>query len=77
MQVTILTFGQITEITGSSKVCLQHITDTDSLQQQLQQQYPQLQQIKYAIAVDKKLISGNTALTEGSIIAVMPPFSGG
>jgi molybdopterin converting factor small subunit len=32
---------------------------------------------KYVIAVDKKVANENTTLTENSIVALLPPFSGG
>ena len=33
--------------------------------------------VKYRIAIDKKIITSNTAITETSDIALLPPFSGG
>ncbi len=76
MQVTIITFGQIAEL-FCGKITLENVHDTDSLQQRLVEQYPALVNIKYAIAVDKKLVSGNVAISETSSIALLPPFSGG
>jgi molybdopterin synthase sulfur carrier subunit len=39
--------------------------------------YPSLADAKYLIAVDKQTVTGNTILKEGSMIALLPPFSGG
>jgi molybdopterin converting factor small subunit len=42
MQITILFFGQLTEITGVATVQLEHIADTDALVIQLRQKFPAL-----------------------------------
>ena len=76
MQITIITFGQIAEL-SSDKIILENVHDTDTLQQRLVEEYPALLNIKYAVAVDKKVISGNTVIDETSAIALLPPFSGG
>lgn len=76
MQATIITFGKIAEL-SSDKIILDNVVDTNSLKQRLEQQYPALINIKYAIAVDKKIVSGNVSINETSTIALLPPFSGG
>lgn len=77
MQVQIIIFGQLTDITGKSGLILHDISDTDTLIQALQKMYPALADSKYAIALDKKVILKNTILTDNSTIALLPPFSGG
>lgn len=76
MNVTIIIFGQLTEITGSSLV-LKNINDTDELVRTLHRQFPALAAFKYKIAVNRKLVNENTLLTENCEIALLPPFSGG
>lgn len=76
MQVNIIIFGQLTEITGHS-ILVDNITDTDSLVKELNKLYPALADKKYAVAVDKKIIIANTVLTGDSMVALLPPFSGG
>ena len=77
MEIRILTFGQITVITGSETLVWKDVRDTDSLQQQLNEQYPALQHTKYMLAVNKQVISGNTILEDKTTVALLPPFSGG
>ena len=77
MQITILFFGQLTDITGKASTALEDIVDTDALAIRLHQQFPALANAKYAIAIDKKLINNNTLLTNNCTIALLPPFSGG
>jgi molybdopterin converting factor small subunit len=78
MQQTVLTFGQITSITGSQVLHLDTtVQDTAALKTLLQQRYPALEGTGYAIAVNRKITADNTALHPGDEIALLPPFSGG
>jgi len=77
MQVQIMFFGQLADITGTPELILHDIPDTDTLQETLHQLYPALANIKYAIALNKKTIQGNTILSGDTNIALLPPFSGG
>ncbi len=77
MQVQIMIFGQLKDITGKSELTLYDIPDTDTLIQTLQSLYPALTKAKFAIALNKKVISTNTSLEGDTNIALLPPFSGG
>ena len=76
MTVNIIIFGQLTDIAGSS-LALENIADTNSLVKELHIRYPALADARYLVAVDKKVANENTTLTENSIVALLPPFSGG
>ena len=77
MQANIIIFGQLTEITGTGNLALTGITDTNALVKELNRKYPDLVNVKYMIAVDKKVVTENVVLNEYNTIALMPPFSGG
>ncbi len=77
MKVKVLIFGQLTDITGLSEIELNNVSDRDELIVKLNELYPRLADSKYAVAIDKKVITQNTRLTGNSIIALLPPFSGG
>jgi molybdopterin synthase sulfur carrier subunit len=77
MSIEVMFFGQLTDITGSSKISVEDVTDTDSLKQKLFQQFPSLSAAKFRVAVDNKLINDNMRIEQGAKIAFMPPFSGG
>ncbi|MEO7311069.1 MAG: MoaD/ThiS family protein [Chitinophagaceae bacterium] len=70
-------FGQLTDITGNEMIALDNICDTDTLVQELNKLYPAMASHQYIIAVDKKAIQENTPLHENSMVALLPPFSGG
>ena len=76
MPVNIIIFGQLTDIAGNS-LSLEGIADTDQLVNKLNELYPALADKKFVVAVDKKVISGNTVLTSNNTVALLPPFSGG
>lgn len=77
MQVEIILFGQLTDITGHDKIVISNVSDTDELVRAIEDQYPAMSGVKYVIAADKKVVSINTAINEKTALALLPPFSGG
>jgi len=76
MSIRIILFGRLAEIAGNS-VSIDDVVDTDSLVNALNKDYPALNNTKYVIAVDKQVIKENTVLNKKSMVALLPPFSGG
>lgn len=76
MSIKIILFGKLADIAGNS-VAVDGVADTDSLVNALHKQYPAIASAKYLIAVDKQVIKENTSLNNNSIVALLPPFSGG
>ncbi len=76
-QIEVLTFGAITDITGKKNFFMNEVGDTEMLIKALEEEYPLLKTIQYAIAVDKEIIQQHTVLKENEIVAILPPFSGG
>jgi sulfur-carrier protein len=70
-------FGMVAERLSTSELALEDIATTDQLLGFLYQQYPELKDIKFSIAVDRKQVHGNVPLTHNSEVALLPPFSGG
>ncbi len=77
MPVRIKIFGQLTEILESNELILSGVADTNALVSELNKNYPALAGAKYIMAVNKQTIAANTELNEDSIVALLPPFSGG
>lgn len=76
MNIKLLAFGQIAEVTGQSERIVK-ASDTDALKAELTEQFSQLKEMQFAMAVNKKVISENTVLKDGDTVALLPPFSGG
>lgn len=75
MEIRIMAFGKIAEITA--KEFSVTANDTETLKEILTGKFPELSGIKYAVAVNKKLADANTELKAGDTVALMPPYSGG
>lgn len=77
MKVTLKIFGQLSEIIGSDEITLKGMGSTDQLIGHLKELHPQLTEINFTVAVDKKIVDKNTVLSGNSVVALLPPFSGG
>ena len=77
MELRIKIFGQLTDIINNNELTLTGIADTNSLVSELHKRYPSLANTKYMMAVNKQTVITNTILKEDSIVALLPPFSGG
>jgi molybdopterin synthase sulfur carrier subunit len=74
--VTIKVFGQLSDSTRKAEMRMQ-VADTDDLQKQMRELYPELQGKNYLIAINEFMINENTILEENDTVALLPPFSGG
>ena len=77
MEINVLAFGQIADITGKPAWKTGKVKDTDELQKKLTEEFPGLISIKYSIAVNRNLVQKNTDLNDNDTVALLPPFSGG
>ena len=77
MKIKILVFGQLSEIINVSELALLAVNNTDEFNKKLFELYPKLNEIKFTMAVNKKIIHENTQLYHEDIVALLPPFSGG
>ena len=76
-KITVLTFGVLTELTGSSSFEVIDVHSTDELIQQLHTQFPKLKEVQFAIAVNKEVVHQSVLLDDNTTVALLPPFSGG
>jgi molybdopterin converting factor small subunit len=76
-KIKVLAFGIIAEKIGTPELALSGVDDSNSLLALLEEKYPALLDLKFAIAVDRKLITENTELKSDCEVALLPPFSGG
>ncbi|MCC7401890.1 MAG: MoaD/ThiS family protein [Chitinophagaceae bacterium] len=77
MEINVLAFGQVADITAKSSLKFSDVKNTNELNQLLLTIHPELQNINYLIAVNKKIIRENTELHHEDTVALLPPFSGG
>lgn len=77
MEINILVFGQIADITSQTEFKISGVKDTDELNKKLAELFPAVIDIKYSVAVNRKVVQMNTALKQDDTVALLPPFSGG
>jgi molybdopterin synthase sulfur carrier subunit len=75
--VEIRFFGQLTDLTKTERVLIEDMRDTDMLMNKIMEMYPALATATFKVALNNKLVNDNIEIAENSIIAFMPPFSGG
>ncbi len=75
MAVKIESFGQLSEITG--KEFELEVSDTSQLADVLRDKYQAIGNIQYLVAVNRKVVTGNTPLNTTDTVALLPPYSGG
>ena len=77
MEINIIAFGQIVELTGMQSWKISGVKNTDELMRKLAEQFPSLPKINFIMAVNKNVIINNTELNPNDTVALLPPYSGG
>lgn len=77
MKINLLFFGSLSTIIGSNSLTIEHITDTESLQLMLFEQFPALASATFIVALNNEVIQSNMLIKPGDTLAFLPPFSGG
>lgn len=77
MNINIIIFGKLKDITGTDSIQITEARDTDEMIALMNKRFPGLAKMQYAVAVGKDIIVSNTALHENDTIALLPPYSGG
>ncbi len=70
-------YGRITEIMRNMELDANELHDTELLRNRLLKLFPALAEIRFAIAVNNRIISEKTILKQQDVISLLPPFSGG
>jgi len=80
MQVQLMSYGALTDVTGSEVFELeisQQVVTVAELRLILLARYPALEGKTFRIAVNERFVVDEFAVLPGVKIALMPPFSGG
>lgn len=75
--IQIKAFGMVAEKIGFSELELDHSGNSEELLEALLIKFPELNSVKFTLAVNKKIVNGNQEIPEYAEIALLPPFSGG
>lgn len=77
MEITVLLFGNLAQIAGATKITLQNVKDTITVNELLQSKFSEFKNKKYAVALNQQLVRDNQNLKDGDELAFLPPFAGG
>ncbi|HNW57584.1 MAG TPA: MoaD/ThiS family protein [Bacteroidales bacterium] len=77
MEIKVLFFGVLTEVTGT---CCKHYPASGSyrdLMLRIQDDYPEIVHYNFRVSVNNEIVNSEPVLNDGDEVALLPPFSGG
>lgn len=77
MKIQILTFGAVKDYLEDVEWEINESTSIRDLRHQILEQYPELRQQFFRMAIGSRMADDQLQLTEGDVVSLMPPFSGG
>jgi len=77
MQVKVLFFGVLTDVTGTVFRHYNDVKSTDDLRFRIEDDYPEIVHYNFRISLNNVLINEDAVLNDGDEVAYMPPFAGG
>jgi molybdopterin synthase sulfur carrier subunit len=77
MQVKVLFFGVLTDITGTVLKHYSDVRSTGDLRVRIEDDYPEIVHYNFRISRNNVLINEDVILNDGDEVAYMPPFAGG
>jgi sulfur-carrier protein len=77
MEVKVLFFGVLTEVTGTNCKHYRDVKSTGDLKLRIVDDFPELVHYNFRISVNNIIIENILLLNDGDEIAFLPPFAGG
>jgi molybdopterin converting factor small subunit len=77
MDISVLFFGVLAEITGTSLKHYRDIKSFGDLKQRIRDDFPEFVHYNFRIAVNNRLVNEDPLLSPGDTVAYLPPFAGG
>jgi molybdopterin synthase sulfur carrier subunit len=77
MQVKVLFFGVLTDVTGTVFRHYNDVKSTGDLRFRIEDDYPEIVHYNFRISLNNVLINEDAVLNDGDEVAYMPPFAGG
>jgi molybdopterin synthase sulfur carrier subunit len=77
MQVKVLFFGVISEITGTNLKVYREVESVGDLKLRIQDDFPEVVHYNFRIALNNEILNTDVPLNDGDEIALLPPFAGG
>jgi sulfur-carrier protein len=77
MEINVLFFGVLADVTGTSRKHYRDIKSFDDLKDRIGDDFPEITHYSFRIAVNNKIINENPLLRHDDEVAYLPPFAGG
>jgi sulfur-carrier protein len=77
MQVKVLFFGVLSEVTGTDYRHYMEVKSINDLKIRISDDYPEIEHYNYRISLNNEILNSDSNLNEGDEIAFLPPFAGG
>lgn len=77
MEVKVLFFGVLAEITGTNTKNYREVKSIGDLRLRIQDDFPEIVHYNFRISLNNEFINNDPTLSDGDEIAFMPPFAGG
>ena len=77
MQVKVLFFGVLADVTGTNCKHFRDVNSIGDLKLRIHHDFPEVVHYSYRISLNNVLTDNDPLLTDGDEVALMPPFAGG
>jgi len=77
MEISVLFFGVLAEVTGTSRKHYRDIESFDDLKHRISDDFPDITQYSFRIAVNNKIANEESLLRHDDEVVYLPPFAGG
>jgi sulfur-carrier protein len=77
MEVKVLFFGVLSEVTGTNFKHYSMVKTIADLMLEIKNEFPEVAHYSFRISLNSVLIENDTSLKDGDEVALLPPFAGG
>lgn len=77
MNIEVLFFGVLADITGTGRKQYKDVTSFSDLKYRIEDEFPEIVHYTFRIALNNELVNEEPLLKDGDEIAYLPPFAGG
>jgi molybdopterin converting factor small subunit len=77
MEVKVLFFGVLSEISGTSVKHYRDVKSISDLKLRIYDDFPEIVHYNYRISINSEITDNDLLLKSGDEVAFMPPFAGG
>jgi molybdopterin synthase sulfur carrier subunit len=77
MQVKVLFFGVLTEVTGTPVRHYQDVKTTGDLRLRIEDDFPEIAHYNFRVSLNSQILNDESELKDNDEVAFMPPFAGG